>query len=137
MNQTEIPIPDQPPETSKFKRGDTVYWAPTTLFRARKCVVIEHYEFKNSYRIQDSRGEAIVMEQDIMTEQELHEAVRKLAKDLQDERDSTQRIRLSKVVFGWKSGLRTAAEFASKFGGPAVKWYSQIKAAKRRNLING
>lgn len=134
--QTEIAIPPQPPETTKFKRGDSVIWCPIHLFSPRVCKVIDHYPFKNSYRIEDSQGEALVTEEDIMSVEEHASAVERYKTEQKTTEEFEARARLSRVIFAWKNGIRTPQELASKYGGPVVKWYKQIQCAKTRGFIS-
>lgn len=142
-DQIEIPIPEQPVERAKFKRQSKAWLLfnnptakpvhPTTA--ARLVTIIEHYKFQHAYRVEDSKGEIMVMEYELHTDDDLAAKVAEYERERDEEKLLNERIALSQVILAWKGGMKTPEEMAKKFGGPKVKYINQIKAAKKRGFI--
>ena len=122
--QTEIPIPPQPPELAKFKRQEQAWWKAPLARSFRPVKIIDHYDYKSTYRVLDGHGEVLVFEGELYTEQEKDELL--LMKD---------RLHYAQVMKCWLEGHKTPQAMAAVMGGPAVKWHSQIAAARRRGFI--
>jgi hypothetical protein len=141
-DQIEIPIPEQPVESAKFKRRDVVWFINHLAGKAHpnklvsRVTVIEHYEFARTYRVQDAQGERLVKEIELYADNDLAAKIAEYERERDAEKLLNERIALSQVILAWKGGMKTPEEMVKKFGGPKVKYINQIKAAKKRGFIS-
>ena len=115
-------------------RGIKVYFVGHSIRNPKIFYVIDKYTFKNAVRVKDSAGKEFIFTQDdIISENELHQ----LRKEIEKEKLDKQKSKYADIAAMWKQGLRTAKQMADSTRPREwqVGFVSRIRAARRLGVI--